>query len=229
MKCLISYAVICLALLMSPSLLAQGQSAIFGIGVTSIRGELSNESIADEEYGLNYSLKYVASMKDERFAFTAETSYLNMSLKRQFGEGEYEVNYQSIVSHTYLGVGFRFYMSSSINKYNPYVGQFYPFIGVSAGAVHINRISNRAVIPQQIAGKRPITDPTAGYEFFEGANYEFAAQVEGGFVFVINSIWSVEASGLVRPGFSDSWDGVKGTTNSPDYFMSGGVGVQMRF
>lgn len=229
MKRLLICSLFSLGLLWSSSALAQKQSVYFGIGITAIRGELSNESIADEEFGLNYTLKYMLPLKNEQFVFTAETSFLNMQLGRQFGSGETAVNYQSIVSHTYIGAGLRFYLSRSVSKYNPYHGQFLPFIGLGAGAVHINRISNRAVIPQQIAGKKPVADPTAGYEFYEGDNYEFAPQVEAGFAYVINSIWSVEASGLVRPGFSDSWDGVKGTTNSPDYFMSGALGIQMRF
>ena len=216
-------------LFLSSSALAQNQSVYFGVGLTSIRGELSNEPIMDEEYGLNYTLRYMLPLKDERFVFTTETSFLNMALKRQFGSGDDAVNYQSVVTHTYLGVGMRFYLSNSVNKYNPYRGQFLPFIGLSAGAVSINRISNRAVTPLPIAGKRPLNDPTAGYTFYEGSNYEFASQVEGGFVYVINKVWSVEASGMMRPGFSDSWDGVKGTTNSPDYFMSGALGIQMRF
>lgn len=216
-------------LLPDSSVLAQNQSVYFGIGLTALRGELSNEAIMDEEYGMNYTLRYMMPLKNERFVFNAETSFMNMQLSRQFGTGETAVNYQSIVSHTYMGVGMRFYLSSSVTKYNPYAGQFLPFIGIGAGAAHISRISNRAVIPQQIAGKRPINDPTAGYTFYEGSNYEFAAQAEAGFVYVINGIWSVEASGLMRPGLSDSWDGVKGTTDSPDYFMSGALGVQMRF
>ena len=218
-----------LCLILSSSALAQSQSLYFGIGLSTIRGELSNEGIMDEEYGFNYTLRYMLPLKDERFVFTTETSFLNMALKRQFGSGENAINYQSIVTHTYLGVGMRFYISNSINKYNPYRGQFLPFVGLSAGALSINRISNRAVTPQQIAGKKPTNDPTAGYTFYEGANYEFASQFEAGFVYVINGIWSIEASGMFRPGFSDSWDGVKGTTNSPDYLMSGALGIHMRF
>ena len=229
MKQLLICSIFGLVFIWSSSALAQKQSVYFGIGITALRGELSNESIAQEEYGLNYTLKYMVPLKNEQFVFTGETSFLNMQLGRQFGTGETAVNYQSIVSHTYVGAGLRFYLSKSVSKYNPYQGQFLPFIGIGAGMAHINRISNRAVIPQQIAGKKPIEDPTAGYEFYEGANYEFAPQVEAGFAYVISSIWSVEASGLVRPGLSDSWDGVKGTTNSPDYFMSGAIGVQMRF
>lgn len=229
MKLLRTALVLGFILNLSSSALAQSQSVYFGIGLSTIRGELSNESIMDEEYGLNYTLRYMLPLKNERFVFTTETSFLNMALKRQFGTGETAVNYQSIVTHTYLGVGMRFYLSNSVNRYNPYRGMFLPFVGISAGGVNVNRISNRAVTPLPISGKRPINDPTAGYKFYEGSNFEFAGQVEGGFVYVINSIWSVEASGLVRPGFSDSWDGVKGDTHSPDYFMSGALGVQMRF
>ncbi len=218
-----------LCLLLSSSALAQNQSVYFGIGLTSIRGELSNESLMDEEYGLNYTLRYMLPLKNEQFVFSAETTFLNMALKRQFGNGENAVNYQNIATHTYFGVGMRFYLTSSINKYHPYRGQILPFIGFSAGGLSINRISNRAVTPLPIAGKRPIDDPTAGYTFYEGSNLEFACQMEAGIVLALDPIWSIEASGLIRPGFSDSWDGVKGTTNSPDYFMSGALGIQMRF
>lgn len=229
MKWIFIGSVLSLCLFLSSSALAQNQSVYFGIGLTSIRGELSNESLMDEEYGFNYTLRYMLPLKNEQFVFTAETSFLNMTLKRQFGSGENAVNYQNIATHTYMGVGMRFYLTNSINKYNPYRGQFLPFIGISAGGVSINRISNRAVTPLPIAGKRPIDDPTAGYTFYEGSNFEFASQVEAGFVIVLDKMWSVEASGLMRPGFSDSWDGVKGTTNSPDYFISGALGLQMRF
>ncbi len=229
MKRLLTCSFVCLSLVLSSSAFAQSQRVLFGIGLTTIRGELSNESVFDEEYGLNYTLKYMVPLSNEQFVFTAETSFLNMKLRRQFGTGDKAVNYQSIVSHTYMGVGLRFYLSKSVNKYNPYKGQFLPFVGIGAGGVHINRISNRAVTPQQIAGKKPDEDPTAGYDFYEGSNYEFAPQVEAGFQYVLNSIWTIEGSGMVRPGFSDSWDGVKGTTNSPDYLMSGMLGLQMNF
>ena len=229
MKWILSGSILSIFLFLSSSALAQNQSVYFGIGLTSIRGELSNESLMDEEYGLNYTLRYMLPLKNEQFVFTAESSFLNMTLKRQFGSGENAVNYQNIATHTYLGVGMRFYLTNSVNKFNPYRWQFLPFIGLSAGGVNINRISNRAVTPLPIAGKRPINDPTAGYTFYEGSNFEFAGQVDAGFVLVLDKIWSVEASGMVRPGFSDSWDGVKGTTNSPDYFISGALGVHMRF
>lgn len=209
--------------------MAQNQIVYFGVGLTSLRGETSDQAIMDEDYGANYTLRYMVPLKDEKFVFTAETSYSNLRLQKVFGSGETAVIYENLVSHTYLGVGMRFYLTNSVNKYNPYRGQFLPFIGINIGGVNISRNSNRSVTAPTLAGKRPIADPTLGYEFYEGSNYEFTGQMEGGFVYVINKIWSVEASGIARPGFSDSWDGIEGTTDSPDWFMSGALGVQMRF
>ncbi|MDZ7846083.1 MAG: hypothetical protein U5L96_04620 [Owenweeksia sp.] len=197
--------------------------------MSTVRGETTDQPLMQDDYGISYALKYLKPLQDERWVLTFEASMANINLNRAFGKGELEVNYQNRFSQSYLGLGMRYYMSRKVNKYNPYRGMILPFVGISAGMVNTVRNGSRNDNLAQIAFKNPPKDPTSGYEFTEGSTMEVNGQVEAGLVYVIDEAWSIEGSGLARPGFSDTWDGITGTTNTRDWFMSGSLGVQFRF
>lgn len=204
---------------------AQSQSIYLGVGINSIRGEVTDKGLFDEDYGLDYSLRYLQPLSDERFVLTGEASFSSANLYRTFSNEERTKIFLNDFSQTYVGVGLRWVFNNEVNKYRPYQGQILPFVGISMGAVSTTRdITVDDNLPRFF--KTEPKDPAGGYEFHEGNTVEFNGQVEGGVTVVITPMLSISASGAARPGFSDTWDGITGTGSGNDWIVRTNIGVQ---
>jgi len=207
---------------------AQKQRIYLGVGINSIRGEVTDQDLFSEDYGLDYSLKYLQPLKDERLVLTGEANYSSAKLFRTFSNEERTKIFLNEFSQTYVGVGMRFIFNREVNKYTPYQGQILPFVGLSMGAVSTSRnITVDDNLPRFF--KTEPKDPAQGYDFHEGNTLEFNGQIEGGVTIVITPLLSISASGAARPGFSDTWDGITGTGNGNDWIVRTNVGVEYGF
>lgn len=208
---------------------AQNAQLFVGAGLATIQGETTDEFFFADELGIHVSTKYLYSFKNEQFVFFGEASHTNVNLFRQFKarEGFSEFFYNNL-NQTYLGSGLRFYLTNSIDKINPYFGQVLPYVSVSLGLVNTSRdIIVDGNLPST-QGKKPISNPLDHYEITDGNTLEVTGQVEGGVAFVLNNSFSLEIFGSGRPGFSDTWDGIKGVTNRNDWHLGGGLGLTYR-
>jgi hypothetical protein len=211
-------------LLIAINLKAQQPSLSASIGLSSVRGELTEENLLKDNYGPDVSAGFILPLDNERWAFTSFLTYTGQQEQHDFVNNTkilYKtqpepVTFQSNTQQLYMGVGLRFYMASSINRYNPYRGQILPYLGLSVGALYSSVILNgEQSVPEQ-------------YGLKTSKAFEFATELNGGIGYVINDRITLEIFGALRPGFTDYWDGIKGITETNDWLARAGVGVQYR-
>ncbi len=203
---------------------AQKPSVSAGIGVSSIRGELVDENPFEDNYGYDFSSSLIVPMKNERWAFTIDFVYSGQKEEYDFKNNPKillkkqpeSVTFKTQTQQAYLGVGLRFYLSSSINRYNPYQGQILPYLGMSVGGLYTN---------VNLKGEQSVPE---AYGIKEQKGFEVAAQFGGGIAYVISRRVTIDLFGMLRPGFSDYWDGIKGVTETKDWLARAGIGLQYR-
>lgn len=202
----------------------QSPSLRAGVGISSIRGELVDDNPFKDKYGSDFSATLTLPMANERWAFTTEAVYTSQTEEHDFinnpkillkKQPETEV-FQTNSQQAYLGVGLRFYLTNTINKYNPYQGQLLPYLGFSVGGLYTS---------VDLVGVETVPE---GYGLRAQKGFEVSAQIEGGIGYVLTRKITVEVFGALRPGFSDYWDGIKGVTETNDWLARIGVGMQFR-
>lgn len=212
--------------LFSVSALAQRNALRAGLGLSTIRGEFSHDNPFQDSYSPDYTFSYLRGLGDEKWQSITEFSYSQHDFSGDLSDhrpvfltknGTPVPEFHSEVKQLFIGTGLRFYMSNSINKYNPYRGQFLPYIGVMAG------ISRNTVFQE---GEARVPE---GYVLNHGSATNFALQVDGGFMYVLNEYLAIEVFGAIRPNFTDETDGVSGITNFGDWTVKFGAAVQYRF
>lgn len=206
---------------------SQKPSIQVGVGLASVAGELSSDNPLQDPIGMDYSLSYILPFGNERWAFMAESNFSHQNMSHDFsknakilyknGQAIPTPLFQSASRQTYLGVGLRFYLTGTINRYNPYKGQILPYISISVGAL------NSSITLQ---GEESVP---ADYGLHEGSTFEATGQFGGGIGYVFNRDIIIEVFGALRPGFSDYWDGIQGITNTKDWLARGGLGIQYKF
>ncbi len=205
-------------------LMAQSPALKAGIGISSIRGELVDDNPLEDKYGTDFSAGLILPMSNERWAFTTEAIYTSQNEEHDFvnnpkilfkKQPETEL-FQTYTQQAFLGVGLRFYLTSTINRYNPYQGQLLPYLGFSIGGLYTSvNLTGTETVPE-------------AYGIRAQKGFEVTAQLEGGFGYVLNRRVTLEFFGALRPGFSDYWDGIKGVTETNDWLARAGVGIQYR-
>ncbi len=203
---------------------AQSPTIRGAVGISSIRGELANSNPFKDKYGTDFSSTVTFPMTNERWAFTTEASYTSQTEEHDFinnpkillkKQPESEI-FQTYSQQAYLGVGLRYYLTRTINRYNPYQGQLLPYLGFSVGGIYTN---------VDLAGVETVPE---GYGLRAQKGFEVSAQFEGGIGYVLTRKLTLEVFGALRPGFSDYWDGIKGVTETNDWLARAGVGLQFK-
>ncbi len=218
-----SITLLIVILMASLTALSQRSGLRIATGMASVRGEFSSNNPMADQWGMNYSLKFIKPFANERWSFTVTSGFGHQTFSRDFGQPKvfyktYQASteFQSIARQTYLGAGLRYYLTNSVNKYNPFRGQLLPYIGLSLGGVY-NNIT--------LVGAENLPE---GYTSHEGSAYSLSGQVEGGIGYVLDDHWVVEVFGALRPAFTDGWDGIAGTTDNNDWFVQLGAGIYYR-
>ncbi len=211
-----------LSLLSLFKLHAQLPATMLRVGTVGVRGETTTQPIMKEDYGFDISGTFMYPLANEQFNVFAEVNYSTAKLEDVFSSNYYFKNgapsnvITSSVGHAYFGAGMRFYLTGEVRRFNPYFGQILPFVGLSAGFTHI---STDVDFP---------TGYDVSFDIAEKSFTEFAFQLDGGVVFVLDKQWAVELYGAARPGISDYYDGIKGISDVKDWLVRLGVGVQYR-
>jgi hypothetical protein len=182
-----------------------------GGGLSTMRGEANLNIIDLESYGYSFTLRYVYSLKkNPRWNFTFE--YTNSSMTQR-GYTGFDL-YHGTITQNYVGFGSRFYVTKTIKKFNPFLGEFLPFVELSAG---------------YLTNKMQFVDPFLGrtdvYTIKEDDSAGLNLQLTPGLLIVLSKKWSLEFFAGLRYDFSDEWDGLKGTGAFGDLFAHGGIGV----
>lgn len=217
--------------LSASNLIAQRNAVSASTTLTSVRGELNEDNPLNDNYGMSYSLSYVRYFKNEQWMATLKVGRNSQVMERDFTQKSVQqfkqfqppvttyttTTFATQVQQTSATAGLRYCFTNSINKYNPYLGQLLPYIGVNAGGM-LSDISmkNKAALPE-------------GYSLNDGKSFNIVVQGEAGIGYVMDKHWMLEIFGTLQPAFSDYYDGISGTSGKDDWLAQLGLGVQYRF
>lgn len=191
-------------------------SIMVGAGPAIIMGDPDLSPFDLYSYGYTIAARYIVPMSNERWNFTIEVNNTSINQKG-WSNLEY---YSAQVSQAFMGVGVRFYVTKTIERYNPWLGEFLPFIEVNAGMVR-NNITHNAPFGQ--------VDANSGLIIDTKNRLAPNIQIVPGFLVVLDRTWAIEAFGGIRYNPKDNWDGVVGSTGLGDIYLHGGLGLNYAF
>jgi hypothetical protein len=192
----------------------QGQFQSIGLrgGVSKILGDNTEEGAFPQ--GMDWELNYAHRLFDLVRA-VGKVGYQREVTSRTYPSGIVGVPATSFVGTSScfsVGVGLRVYLNKNIHEFNPYPGQFLPYLGIDGGALYNH------------------TDaPSRSYERFqEGFNFVESGLVpfwqgEVGSQVVLNQFLRAGVYAVLRDTPSDILDGVEGTTDGDDWHLRGGL------
>ncbi len=201
--------------LFSSSIMAQNQTFGFGLGGAAFKGETSDDlqSIV-EEIGVQSHLYYAIALKDSRWQIMAQVNYNRIIADIDVNSVNGQlVSFNTHSEHFFTSVGLRFYFDSYTRRYLPRFGHSAPFLGADIGGTFFTNETNT-----------PLFSDGDNITIKDGASRDLAFQVEAGYRFYLNEIWSVEANANFRHGTNDLWDGIGGHTEFNDWIVSLSLG-----
>lgn len=194
---------------------AQHSSVMLGGGLSTMRGDANLAIIDLDSYGYSFTLRYVYSFKEnERWNITFEYTRSSMT---QRGWTDLDL-YHAKINQTYMGLGCRFYVTNTIKKYNPYLGELLPFVELGVG-----------IIDNAMGFIEPFTGDPSVYEINPNSSSSINIQLTPGTLIVLNDQWSLELFAGFRYDGSDFYDGLKKGSGLGDIFGHGGLGVHYAF
>jgi opacity protein-like surface antigen len=190
----------------------------YHVGIGALRSEVSKGADLIDEFGIDYGIRLNFSLPDPRYLVYAEASYgtVNAHLDIEMGGGALE-RYKTYNQMGFLGLGVRYQINQNLKRYNPFPGQFIPFVGLGSGmAWGQNSINKHMIIAE-------------GYELSEANFMDFTIQTELGARVMINDRLYLEWLTTFRRAFQDQWDGIKGNTGINDWFVRTNLGLGYKF
>lgn len=191
--------------------LAQHPSISFTPGLATIAGETTKFIQDPSEYGFNYRIQVIHPIWDQQLNGTFEANYAYIPHKFTFSNGSYE----SKSLQTFWGIGLRYYLFDEIDEYNPYLGMVAPYVGLKIGW-YSSKI--RSVIRNNSTWEVP-TEPQVA----------IAGRTTFGIAFGLSKRWMLDANMSITPDWQDGSDGIVGSSGFPDFYVSGGIGIQYDF
>lgn len=185
-------------------------------GFVTIQGETTSKKLFNSS-GPQIGLLYSYSLRNEQWALTAEVAQSMVNVDLSSADPTPQSNLQTQVNQTYFGVGMRYILRHSINEYEPYLGQFLPYIGLGFGCI---KTTNDLEIDSQQLG---------GYSLNQPRTFGFAGSAELGFMLVLNKHWAIDAYAGGRTSQTDNWDALAGSGKGDDWLIHGGLGLQYHF
>ena len=207
--------VILLSFLTQGTCFSQSGNLVLRGGFATVKGETS-EGMFKGDYGYDISLSYILTLTSEEWMLTAEFANSSYEPQLNFNMGVADSNFQAQVAQNFLGIGFRRYLTRSINSVNPYPGQLLPYLGINFGCV-----KNEVDIIQ--IGALP-----SAYRTRPETTYQMAFQFEAGLDVALGAQWCIHSYLSLRTGRTDNWDGLSGRGYGSDWLLRGGLGILYR-
>jgi hypothetical protein len=187
-----------------------------GAGIATLIGDATLSPTDPNTYGYALTVRYIYPLKSERWNITGEISSSTINQK---GISNEEL-FSAAMQQTYVGVGCRFYVTRTIKRYNPWLGEFLPYVEMSAGMIRNTIVHREPFGRHELNASLSInTRNTATYNL----------QLSPGFLIVLSDKIAVDFFSGIRYGFADNWDGIIGSSGLGDIYLHGGAGLNYAF
>jgi len=197
---------------MAQPLEAQFKSIGLRGGVSKILGENTEEGAFPR--GMDWELNYAHRLFDLVRA-VGKVGYQREVTRRNYPSGiagAPATNFVGTSSCFSAGVGIRVYLNQNIHEFNPFPGQFLPYLGIDGGVLY-----NQTDAPATSLQNLP-----QDYNFVESGFVPFW-QGEIGSQVVLNQFLRAGVYMVLRDTPSDILDGIEGTTDAGDWHLRGGL------
>lgn len=207
-----------LTLAMASPVQAQFKSISVRGGVSKILGDNTDEGAFPK--GLDLEVGYAHRLFDLVRA-VGKVGYQKEVTSRSYPSGIAGVpatNFVATSSSYSASVGLRVYLNKNIHDFNPFPGQFLPYLAADGGMLYV----------QTDAPAGSVQRLPEGYQFTESGFVPFW-QGEIGSQVVLNSFLRAGFYLTLRDTPGDILDGISGTTNKGDWHLRGGLELTYYF